>query len=194
MVMKKKAQAAMEFLMTYGWAILVVLVVIGALAYFGVLNPQNLLPEKCTLPMGLYCKDHIIKGTTATIDPNTISFRLENGKGEGIIIRDINVSGDVLTDCDEKLSTSVDCTSQTSGGQCVYNGIDGWHLANGDSGTVTIRCTGTGGIPEFSGKTKGDITLTYCSDTPGGDNPTDRNINCGKFTHTMEGELMANVE
>jgi len=28
--MKKKAQAAMEFLMTYGWAILVVLVVIGA--------------------------------------------------------------------------------------------------------------------------------------------------------------------
>jgi len=30
----KKSQAAMEFLMTYGWAILVVLVAIGALAYF----------------------------------------------------------------------------------------------------------------------------------------------------------------
>lgn len=28
--------AVMEFLMTYGWAILVVLVAIGALAYFGV--------------------------------------------------------------------------------------------------------------------------------------------------------------
>ena len=51
MFMKKKAQAAMEFLMTYGWAILVVLIVIGALAYFGVLNPQNLLPEKCTLQL-----------------------------------------------------------------------------------------------------------------------------------------------
>ena len=36
--MKKnnRAQAALEFLMTYGWAILVVLVSIGALAYFGV--------------------------------------------------------------------------------------------------------------------------------------------------------------
>ena len=32
-----RAQAAMEFLMTCGWAIIVVLVVIGALAYFGFL-------------------------------------------------------------------------------------------------------------------------------------------------------------
>jgi len=32
MVNQKKGQAAMEFLMTYGWAILVVLIVIGALA------------------------------------------------------------------------------------------------------------------------------------------------------------------
>ncbi len=30
----KKGQGAMEFLMTYGWAILVVLVAIGALFYF----------------------------------------------------------------------------------------------------------------------------------------------------------------
>ena len=46
-----KAQAAMEFIMTYGWAILVVLVAIGeqwnlagALAYFGVLNVDNFAP------------------------------------------------------------------------------------------------------------------------------------------------------
>lgn len=32
--------------MTYGWAILVVLAAIGALAYFGVLSPDNLLPER----------------------------------------------------------------------------------------------------------------------------------------------------
>jgi len=41
----KKGQALMEFLMTYGWAILVVLVAIGALAYFGVLNPERFLPK-----------------------------------------------------------------------------------------------------------------------------------------------------
>lgn len=42
----KKGQMAMEFLMTYGWAILVVLFAIGMLAYFGVLSPQKLLPQK----------------------------------------------------------------------------------------------------------------------------------------------------
>lgn len=36
--MYKKGQNAMEFLMTYGWAILVMLIAVGALAYFGVLG------------------------------------------------------------------------------------------------------------------------------------------------------------
>lgn len=63
----KKAQAAMEFLMTYGWAILVVLVVIGALAYFGVLSPGRLLPDRCQLPPGVSCDDYSISGTTLTL-------------------------------------------------------------------------------------------------------------------------------
>lgn len=41
----KKSQAALEFLFTYGWAILVILVAIGALAYFGVLSPCKVYPE-----------------------------------------------------------------------------------------------------------------------------------------------------
>ena len=58
--MYKKAQAAMEFLMTYGWAILVVLVAIGALAYFGVLNPSKFLPSSCVVTPGVSCDDHKI--------------------------------------------------------------------------------------------------------------------------------------
>jgi len=49
----KKGQAALEFLTTYGWAFLVILVMIGALAYFGVLNPSNLLPDKCLFGNGI---------------------------------------------------------------------------------------------------------------------------------------------
>jgi hypothetical protein len=65
----KKAQAAMEFLMTYGWAILVVLAAIGALAYFGVLSPSKLLPSKCTLSPGFNfgdCKASV-SGFQATV-------------------------------------------------------------------------------------------------------------------------------
>ena len=42
--MQKRGQAAMEFLMTYGWAILAAIIVIGVLAYFGVLSPDKFLP------------------------------------------------------------------------------------------------------------------------------------------------------
>lgn len=41
----KKSQATMEFLMVYGWSILVVIIVIGAL-YFVVLNPDLFSPLK----------------------------------------------------------------------------------------------------------------------------------------------------
>jgi uncharacterized protein (UPF0333 family) len=57
-MINRKSQAALEFLMTYGWAILVVLVAVGALAYFGVLSPDRFLPAKCTLPAGIACIDH----------------------------------------------------------------------------------------------------------------------------------------
>ncbi len=55
--MPKRGQAAMEFLMTYGWAILAVLISIAALAYFGVLNPARFLPQSCTLFPGVACTD-----------------------------------------------------------------------------------------------------------------------------------------
>ncbi len=39
------AQAAMEYLMTYGWAIVILAVVLGALAYLGVFNPIDYAPK-----------------------------------------------------------------------------------------------------------------------------------------------------
>ncbi|MEK6879907.1 MAG: hypothetical protein AABY22_09885 [Nanoarchaeota archaeon] len=39
--MIKQGQAIMEFLMTYGWAILAAIIAIAVLAHFGVLNPET---------------------------------------------------------------------------------------------------------------------------------------------------------
>ena len=70
-----KSQAALEFLMTYGWAILVVLVAIGALAYFGVLSPDKFLPARCTLQAGIACLDHKATATGLTVVlQNSIGF------------------------------------------------------------------------------------------------------------------------
>ncbi|MEM4637491.1 MAG: hypothetical protein QXK76_00515 [Candidatus Woesearchaeota archaeon] len=77
MYFKKRGQAAIEFLMTYGWAIFIVLLSLGAIAYFGYNNPQKLLPEKCIFTNGIICKDTLI--TT-----NSINISLVNGLGRTI--------------------------------------------------------------------------------------------------------------
>jgi hypothetical protein len=43
-----KAQAAMEYLMTYGWAILIVVVVVAALYWMGPLNPATWMRPTAT--------------------------------------------------------------------------------------------------------------------------------------------------
>jgi len=78
-----KGQAAMEFLMTYGWAILVVLAAIAALAYFGVLSPQKFLPEKCILEAGLACVNHKVETSQTTLI-------LLNSFGKTIIVNSVS--------------------------------------------------------------------------------------------------------
>ncbi|MBI2651781.1 hypothetical protein HYX01_04880 [Candidatus Woesearchaeota archaeon] len=91
----KKSQAAMEFLMTYGWAILVVLAAIAALAYFGVLSPEKFLPEQCILAPGIACVQH-------KVDPTTTTLIISNGFGRTIKVTNIQVGA-----CNTNFDTSM---------------------------------------------------------------------------------------
>ncbi|MFO8015818.1 MAG: hypothetical protein R6U32_01805 [Candidatus Woesearchaeota archaeon] len=84
--MRKKSQAAMEFLLTYGWAILVVLVVIGALAYFGVLDPSKLFPDKCYFGAFGACEDYTLVDDTndAGEEQDSVVVSLVNNQGKPI--------------------------------------------------------------------------------------------------------------
>ncbi|MDP3733397.1 MAG: hypothetical protein Q8Q91_02535 [Candidatus Daviesbacteria bacterium] len=83
---QEKSQAAMEFLMTYGWAILVVLAAIAALAYFGVLSPEKFLGEKCIVEPGLAC-------ISSKVEPTKVTLVLAQNKGKTLIINSITVGG-----------------------------------------------------------------------------------------------------
>lgn len=72
--------------MTYGWAILAVLITIAALAYFGVLNPARFLPESCTLFPGLACTDVVVGKSAAVIT-------IRNGIGNSLSNMQIGLSG-----------------------------------------------------------------------------------------------------
>jgi len=59
---KFKAQSAMEYLMTYGWAILIIAVVLGALFSLGVFSGTSLLGTTCIASSGYYCSNLVLHG------------------------------------------------------------------------------------------------------------------------------------
>ena len=113
MMTDKRAQAAMEFLMTYGWAILVVLVAIGALAYFGVLSPNKFLPTSCTLEPGISCDHKVEAGQTTLV--------LKNGLGKDITVGAISV-GECSTTFNQAFASGTQATFTLTG--CT-NGVAG---------------------------------------------------------------------
>lgn len=179
----KRAQAAMEFLMTYGWAILVVLVVIGALAYFGVLNPQNLLPERCELQQGFYCKDYRVVAVTGTTD--WINFTFQNGRGTGMMLGRVTAqgTGDIVSVvCDTHQWGATDYGADI--GTETWAGKAGRHVENGATVQVGVPCI-AGNLDGLSGsgKKKFDINITWYN----ADSSSD-------FNHTMNGQLLAGIE
>jgi len=63
---KFKAQSAMEYLMTYGWAILIIAVVLGALFSLGVFSGTSMLGTSCIAGPGFYCQNPVLAGNTLT--------------------------------------------------------------------------------------------------------------------------------
>jgi len=141
--MFKKSQAAMEFLMTYGWAILVVLVAIGALAYFGVLSPDKFLPAKCQLPAGIACMDFKINAGAAGV--GNVNVVLKNALGSdltGVTVAISDSSGVVLCAASgpAPLTNGAEATFTTAG--CVAALTSGEKFA----GDVDVSYSITGGL------------------------------------------------
>lgn len=55
-----KGQGTVEFLMTYGWAILAMVLTVYALASFGLLTPTTLMVDRCSSSSEFNCFDPII--------------------------------------------------------------------------------------------------------------------------------------
>ncbi|MBI2651399.1 hypothetical protein HYX01_02930 [Candidatus Woesearchaeota archaeon] len=96
-----KSQAALEFLTTYGWAFLVILIMVSALAYFGILKPSKLLPDRCIFGTEIECQDYLMD-----IANNNVQLKLKNNVGE--IITATKVEGKSET------ATSVTCAADAA--------------------------------------------------------------------------------
>ena len=98
---RRKAQAALEFLTTYGWAFLVILIMISALAYFGILNPSKILPNRCNFGPEFECLDWQI-----SLTDTSLKLKMKNNAGEPIVVSSMNVSS--------QTTIALSCTAPTN--------------------------------------------------------------------------------
>lgn len=89
---QRAGQAALEFLTTYGWAFLVILIMIGTLAYFGILSPGKILPSRCSIGPEFECLDFQVSATD-----NTFKMKLKNNVGEPIAVQSIILDSETST-------------------------------------------------------------------------------------------------
>lgn len=90
--MHKKGQAAMEFLMTYGWAILAAIIAIGVLAYFGVFSPGKYTTGSTVVNPPFYANSWNVQADVAGAGSGIV-LELRNNGGEDFEIQSVDVAG-----------------------------------------------------------------------------------------------------
>lgn len=141
--MKKRAQITMETLLLYGVAILIVLLAIAALTYFGVLDLGGLLPERCNLEStGIFkCEDFAVSSST-----DNISIIVMNTGTKQVTMTAASFVGEGATTC---------TTSSFSSAS----------VAPGGTSTITITCSDI--LTQEGDKISGEIAIDHKFTTSG---------------------------
>jgi len=92
--MYRKAQSAMEYLMTYGWAILVILIALGAMFYLGVFDAST--PNNCQIQAPFNCLDVLLVGVAGE-DPGTLTLSIGVSSASSPTVSSITINGNACT-------------------------------------------------------------------------------------------------
>ena len=152
----KKGQSAMEYLMTYGWAILIVIIVAAALYALGVFNPATYAGSRATgfANIGAPATGQWKLGSTT---PDNFELNLKNNLASRLNFTAVTISVGATTctngDFDGSPFVSVgiggtfkveaDCSGFTAGNtytasvSLTYNNLDSGLTGFTETGTVT---------------------------------------------------------
>lgn len=142
----KKSQAAMEFLMTYGWAIMIVLIGIGALFFLGVFNPST--PSTCNVASPFICQDALV---TVFQGAYGVVLRIAATNVDTATISAITING---ISC---LNTRIRVGTSTNYGANPLS----QDVTSAKNTALYIYCDGTSGGPAPGSKASGEFTITY---------------------------------
>jgi len=136
----RKAQSAMEYLSTYSWMLLILIIVIGVLIYMGALNPPS--PPSCVFPSNFVCR-----GWKLTTDGN-LTLDLYQNTGHIINVKGVNCTRNPPSV--NPMLTAVDVLIRNNDHELVANGTN-------------IQCLDASGavIPGDIGSTYSGKLLVY---------------------------------
>ncbi|MEM3236947.1 MAG: hypothetical protein QXV17_06320 [Candidatus Micrarchaeaceae archaeon] len=141
-----KAQSAMEYLMTYGWAILIIAVVLGALFSLGVFSGSSLIGTACIAQSGYYCQNLVYHGGNLIL-----TFGQATGTNWGQTYITFVPSGYAYKSYNTIYSPALSISS--------YNSL-GTSFSSGQTATVTIPITSPPG-PAIGTPLTGYLYVNY---------------------------------
>ena len=153
--MMRKGQAAMEYLMTYGWAILIVLAIMGILVYL--VRPQQV--ESCNVALPFQCEQNkytinssqILK--LSLVNLGSIAYNISSADCNEDSTNDLIPSGDVQITPGSNATLTINCSKATvpsspTPGKDVFKG------------TITINYYPVGS-PDFKKTQQIEIVVKY---------------------------------
>ena len=116
---KMRAQSAMEYLMTYGWAMLIIAVVLSALYVLGLFSPNTYVSSQCIFPAQLSC---ISSSLTTT---GLLSINLEQAFTSPINVTAIgcNTNATIAYMTNEKTQIAIGGNATFTGIQCYTGSV-----------------------------------------------------------------------
>jgi hypothetical protein len=151
-----KGQTAIEYLMTYGWAILIILIVAGVLAYYGIFAPAGFL----TPTARGFGQVQVLSPWTLTANGD-LTLRVENRVGEQINVTTIYATkGGSSSSCSISPEVTIDSGSNQIISGCALGSSIGGNAGDTYTVTLTIQYELTSNPGTYFNST-GTITGTY---------------------------------
>ena len=140
----KRGQAAMEYLSTYAWAVLILVLVLTALVWLGVFNVDA--PERCSFEGDVQCDDVRLE-ISGLVGAETVSFLhlyAVNQKSSTLYVCGVLCTNDL-----EETLSELDAGTITAPAECASAGQDALILQSGKRKNIAPTSSYSATVTDF---------------------------------------------
>lgn len=154
--MKRKGQIALEFIITYSWAIIIIVGIVAALLFMGLQDPTQYVTPSCLFEDSFSCEEFGFTLGDPVAGGGYVTIELKNLVGLPLEITGVDAIVDGTTECNFSIATAGNVIGSTSS----FSQASPYTLSRGDSFYLELGC-GLGQTLEDDSAVSIDIDLKY---------------------------------